>query len=214
MNPGIPVILESPKIQLEEGESQDAIYAVRSKGIDPATGREIFVKKDGSYTFKYDSQDKVAVGNTVPKMEGSIVTSFSWRGFAVNASLSYTWGGDIYNQTRATKIENIDYKQNVDRRALTKRWLQPGDVVDYIKISRDYGYNHSERFVERKNELYLSSLGFSYDINPVWVKKIGLKKLMVGVTFSDVCRLSTVKFERGTEYPYMRGFNFTISPTF
>ncbi len=208
------VYLESPKIQLEEGESQDAIYAVRSKGIDPATGREIFVKKDGSYTFKYDSQDKVAVGNTVPKMEGSIVTSFSWRGFAVNASLSYTWGGDIYNQTRATKIENIDYKQNVDRRALTKRWLQPGDVVDYIKISRDYGYNHSERFVERKNELYLSSLGFSYDINPVWVKKIGLKKLMVGVTFSDVCRLSTVKFERGTEYPYMRGFNFTISPTF
>lgn len=208
------VFLESPKIQLEEGESQDAIYAVRSKGIDPASGREIYIKKDGSYTFEFDSQDKVAVGCTVPKMEGSIVTSFGWKGFSVNATLSYTWGGDIYNSTRATKIENINYKENVDRRAFTERWKKPGDVVDYIIIGHDYGYQHSERFVERKNELYLSSLGFSYDINPQWVRKIGLKKLMVGVTLSDICRLSTVKFERGTSYPYMRGFNFTISPTF
>lgn len=208
------VYLEAPKIQMEEGESQDAIYAVRSKGIDPATGREIFIKKDGSYTFEFDSQDKVAVGCTVPKMEGSIVTSFSWKGFAVNAAFSYTWGGYIYNQTRATKIENINPEENVDHRAFTERWKNPGDQADYIKISRDYGYHHSERFVEKKNELYFSSLGFSYDINPQWVRKIGMKKLMVGVTFSDVLRLSTVKFERGTEYPYMRGFNFTISPTF
>lgn len=208
------VSLQAPKLQLEEGESQDAIYAVRSKGIDPASGKEIFIKKDGSYTLKYDSQDKVAVGCTVPKMEGSIVTSFGWKGFSVNASFSYTWGGDIYNETRATKIENINYKENVDRRAFTERWKNPGDLVDYIKIDRSNAYNHSERFVERKNELYLSSLGFNYDINPQWVRKIGLKKLMVGVTLSDVLRLSTVKFERGTSYPYMRGFNFTISPTF
>lgn len=208
------VMLEAPKTQLEEGESQDAIYAVRSKGIDPATGQEIFIKKDGTYTFTFDPQDKVAVGCTVPKLEGSISTSFSWRGFSVNAAFSYTWGGDIYNETRAAKIENINIKENVDRRAFTERWKKPGDVTNYIKTSRDYGYHHSQRFVERKNELFLSSLGFSYDINPQWVKKIGLKKLMVGVTFSDVLRLSTVKFERGTDYPYMRGFNFTISPTF
>lgn len=208
------VFLESPKIQLEEGESQDAIYAVRSKGIDPATGQEIFIKKDGTYTFSFDPQDKVALGCTVPKMEGSIVTSFAWKAFSVNASFSYTFGGDIYNQTRATKIENINYRTNVDKRAFTERWKKSGDVVDYIKIDRDYGFHHSERFVERKNELYLSSLGFNYDINPRWVQKIGLKKLMVGVTFTDVLRLSTVKYERGTNYPYMRGFNFTVSPTF
>ena len=208
------VSLEAPKLQMEEGESQDAIYAVRSKGIDPATGQEIFIKKDGTYTFVFDARDKVAVGCTVPKLEGSISTSFGWRGVSVSAAFSYTWGGDIYNETRAAKIENINIKKNVDRRALTKHWKEAGDVVDYIKISRDYGYHHSQRFVERKNELFLSSLSFSYDINPQWVKKIGLKKLMVGVTFSDVLRLSTVKFERGTDYPYMRGFNFRISPTF
>lgn len=68
------VTLSSPKFQYEEGESQDAIYAVRSKGIDPATGQEIFIKKDGTYTFKFDPQDKVAVGISVPKMQGSIMS--------------------------------------------------------------------------------------------------------------------------------------------
>lgn len=40
----------SPLFQYREGESPSAIYAVRSAGIDPATGNEIFIKKDGSYT--------------------------------------------------------------------------------------------------------------------------------------------------------------------
>ena len=35
----------APKVQLEEGESSTAIYAVPSLGIDPATGQEIFIKK-------------------------------------------------------------------------------------------------------------------------------------------------------------------------
>ena len=142
------------------------------------------------------------------------MSSFAWKSVSVNMALSYTWGGDIYNSTRAAKIENIDYRVNVDKRAFTERWKKAGDVVDYIRIDPNMPYNHSERFVERQNELYLSSLGINYDVNPSWVRRIGLKKLMVGVTFSDVLRLSTVKYERGTSYPYMRGFNFTISPTF
>lgn len=35
-----------------DGASNTALYAVRSAGIDPMTGNEIFIRKDGSYTFK------------------------------------------------------------------------------------------------------------------------------------------------------------------
>lgn len=34
-----------------DGASNTALYAVRSAGIDPMTGNEIFIRKDGSYTF-------------------------------------------------------------------------------------------------------------------------------------------------------------------
>lgn len=37
-----------------DGASNTALYAVRSAGIDPMTGNEIFIRKDGSYTFKWD----------------------------------------------------------------------------------------------------------------------------------------------------------------
>lgn len=204
----------APKIQLEEGGSDDDIYAVRSLGIDPATGREIFIKKDGSRTFKYDPQDKVALGSKTPKFEGSFSTSFTYKRVSLNLALSFTFGGYIYNTTRASKIENIDPQMNVDKRAFTERWKNPGDVVDYIKIDRTYGFAQSERFVEKKNEINFTSIGVMYDVNPDWVKRIGLRRLVLGVSLSDIGRISTVKYERGTSYPYTRGINFTVSPTF
>ena len=54
----------------------------------------------------------------------------------------------------------------------------------------------------------------NYEFKREWVKKIGLNKLRIGIGFSDVLRISTVKYERGTTYPYSKGYNFTISPTF
>lgn len=206
--------IAAPRLQLEEGQSSTAIYSVPSLGIDPATGQEVFIKKDGSYTFDFDVKDKVALGNTVPKMQGAMTTSLSWKGFNISAALSYTFGGDIYNATRASKVEKINPEQNVDVRAFTERWKKPGDLVHYTTLTSGKNYVHSQRFIERKNEVYLSSLNFSYDFKREWIKKIGLNRLNIGIGFSDICRLSTVKYERGTTYPYARGYNFTISPTF
>lgn len=204
----------APKILLEEGKSATALYAVRSAGIDPVSGREIFIDKEGNYTFNYDPQDKVVVGNTLPKLQGALSTAIRWKNLSVFAGFSYTLGADIYNTTRATKIESINVEQNVDRRAYTERWNNVNDVVLYLKPEASSAGRHTERFVERRNELYFSTLNISYDMNGGWLKKIGLKRLALGIGFSDIARLSTVKFERGTSYPYMRGYNFTISPTF
>ena len=38
--------------------------------------------------------------------------------------------------------------------------------------------------------------------------------LAVGVGVSDIVRFSTVKYERGTSYPYCRTINLTFRPTF
>ena len=205
----------APKIQFEEGNSSTAIYVIRSLGIDPATGQEVFLKKDGSITFNYDPVDKVAMGNTIPKLELALSTSFTWKRFSLFAGMNITCGGWIYNSTRAAKVEQIDPRHNVDRRALYERWHEAGDLVRYVGYDpSSYGYAQTERFLEKRNEFYLSTLGVYYELNPEWVKRIYLKRLRIGVNFSDVLRLSTVKFERGTSYPYMRGVNFTISPTF
>lgn len=56
----------------EEGQSLTAIKVVPSAGIDPVTGQEIYIKRDGSYTFVYDPNDKVIFGDTNPYGIGAV----------------------------------------------------------------------------------------------------------------------------------------------
>ena len=141
----------------------DAIYAVDSWGINPANGLEVFLKKDTKEpTYVYDVKDMVALGDTKPWFEGSSSLSAAWRDISVGMAFSYTFGGYIYNSTRAAKVENIDITKNVDVRAYTERWVKPGDVVAYPKGEYEQQrFVKSARFVEKKNEVYLSSVSIS-----------------------------------------------------
>ena len=60
--------------------------------IDPASGREIFIKKDGTQTFEHDYADEVVVGNSDPKVEGVIGTSFYYKGFSASVNLQVSLG--------------------------------------------------------------------------------------------------------------------------
>ena len=206
----------APRILFQEGGSPTAINAVRSAGIDPASGKEIYIKKDGTYTYEYDTQDKVVVGEMNPTLQGSISTSINYKSFYIGLNFAYTFGGDIYNQTRASKIENINSKYNADVRAFTERWKQPGDVVPYLAIQTEGGtsYVHSSRFVEKENEIVLSSVNFAYEFPQKMLEKWGIQRLRLGVGSADLFRLSTVRYERGTSYPYSRTINMTLSVTF
>ena len=206
----------APRLQFREGESPTAIYAVRSAGIDPASGKEIYIKKDGTYTYNYDVKDQVNVGDTNPWLQGSFSSMLIYKQFSLNVNFSYRFGGDVYNSTRAGKVENIDPKKNVDVRAFTERWNKPGDVVPYLDISATGGQSfvYTDRFVEKDNELWLSSLNFQYNVPDEWAKKLGAQKLYVGVGAEDLFRLNSVKYERGTSYPYSRNVNFSLSVTF
>ena len=90
-----------------DGASPTALWAVRSAGIDPMTGNEVFIKKDGSYTFEWDTADEVVCGDTTPDVEGTFGTSAYWKGFSMNLIFSYRYGGQAFRQTLFDKVENI-----------------------------------------------------------------------------------------------------------
>jgi len=205
-----------PRLLFEEGGSQFDIYAMRSAGIDPATGEEIFIKRNGEYTYVYDADERIAVGNTNPILRGALINTLRYKGFSLSVSTTYTFGGDYYNSTLQNKVENItDPYHNVDERAFTDRWKAPGDLSRYVRIDTGEDTSHySERFVERRNELYISSIQFTYDFKPKAISRLGMRKLIIGLGMSDIGYLSTVKFERGTSYPYCRSFNLIFRPTF
>lgn len=207
----------SPIIRYEEGQSMTAIWAVKSLGIDPATGRELFLKKDGvTTTYNYTTDDYIIAGDSNPKFHGTFGFNGEIKGFGVNCLFSYQVGGDYYNQTLIDRVENVNIANNVDRRVLTSTWHETGDVVAYkhIGVSPSTTYA-TTRFVERNNQLDLASVSLYYDFkHQEWLKKSFLERLRVSAYMNDVFHVSTVKTERGLSYPYARTFSLSVSATF
>ncbi|MCF0183754.1 MAG: SusC/RagA family TonB-linked outer membrane protein [Bacteroidaceae bacterium] len=202
-----------PLAQYAEGESLTALKLVRSAGIDPATGREIYIKRDGSLTFTYDVSDKVYIGDTQPAFTGAVSTNLFWKGFSLYALFNVRYGAWMYNLTRVTKVEGSNPKQNADQRVFDSRWKQPGDVTMYKNIADSSRPQQTDRFAEQENTLTLQTLNLSYQFGENICKRIHVRNLRVGINFTDLFRISTVKTERGTDYPYSQGFEFNLGVT-
>ena len=198
----------------EVGRSQTALMLVRSMGIDPATGNEVYIKRDGSLTFEYDPNDKVEVGNTNSKLLGFFNSNLTWKGLNLYMNFGYEMGAKQFNQTLATKVEGADPKKNADRRVLYDRWKKPGDKAMFRRIDDQTPVYQSTRLVQKSNFLKLSSLSLTYDIPRDMLKKTFIERCKFTFSMTDVFRISTIKEERGTSYPFARtvslGFNLTF----
>ncbi len=207
--------LTTPMVKFYEGCSMNAIWAVKSLGIDPQNGKEIFVKKDGSVTYEYDTADQVVCGDTQPKFNGLFGFNGEIKGFGFSVAANYRWGGQMYNSTLVDKVENAPIQYNVDHRVFTDRWQQPGDIALYKAISDQSTTYPTSRFVEDYNMFTLSSLSIYYDFyNCKFLKDSFLQRLKVSAYTNDLFIISSVKTERGTSYPFSRTFSFSVQATF
>ena len=200
-----------------DGADPDDIWAVKSVGIDPSNGKELFYAKDGSYTYDFSYDEEVICGNTRPDVEGILGTSLNWKGFSVNLNFRYQMGADVFNEALYSKVENIsrsDLNKNQDRRALYERWQKEGDVVRFKDIASAETTPMSSRFVQRENVLSLESIYVGYEFYDGWIKKLGLSSLKLQWSMRDVFRASTIRSERGISYPFARSMEAGISFNF
>jgi len=211
-----------PLPRYEVGESLSRIWAVKSLGIDPATGQEIYLKRDGSKTFDWDPTDKTVCGDATATLKGMFGSNLTYKGFTLNIMMSYQYGGQLYNQTLVDKIENVNLNQtNADERVLTERWQKPGDRVSYKSLLADGSKGlqktyATSRFVQDDNFLEASSLtvGYTFPANTAWVRKFRLSTPRIFITQNNAFRFATIKTERGTGYPFARSFSLGLSTTF
>ena len=201
----------------EEGESTTVIKSVRPLGIDPATGQEIFLTKDGKPTFQHNYDNEVVVGNTNPDVEGVWGNSLYWKGFSLNLHIRYSLGGQKFNNTLYEKVENISVtglSQNQDKRALYDRWQKPGDKAKFKGISQTDITPISSRFVQDNNYIAIESVRLAYEFPQRWMERIRFSGLTVSAYMNDICRFSTIKDERGISYPFARSVSMSISVNF
>jgi len=198
----------------QQGASVNNIKGVKSLGIDPASGKEIYLTKEGRITDKWDVADIGVIGNKEPRLFGTLNSIFNFKSLNVQAHFTYTLGGDVYNHTLVDRIENNDGRINTDLIANQERWKAPGDVVAFKdRRIREKTYL-SSRFVERENTLRFSMLLVNYDLPKEWIIRYKLQRLKLSFVMNDVVRLSTVEMERGLDYPFAATFNFGIMAQF
>ena len=219
------VFYNKPVQKYYDGVSLDAIWAVRSLGIDPTNGQEIYLDKKGNRTYTYRVSDQVVCGDKLPDFQGTAGFMFSYKGIELNATFRFQYGAQMYNQTLVDKVENASLKGNVDKRVYNGRWRNPGDLKPYKTLGNQWVAEEGEykdektqatsRFVQDRNELSLSSLRVGYDFwKHNFIKKVAMERLRVEFYMNDVFMLSSIKTERGTAYPFARSFNFAIQATF
>ena len=200
-----------------DGGSPTAIWAVRSAGIDPATGKELFIKKDGTYSFTYDVNDEVVVGDTQPKVEGLLGTSLYYKGLSVGCYLRYRYGGQVFNASLFQKVENIGTQEvynNQDKRALYDRWSENNRDAYFKGISLVQRTEKSSRFVMDDNSLVGESFNVGYEFPDKIARRMRIGAMNVQLTMADIFRATSVRVERGIDYPFARTVTMSLGITF
>lgn len=209
------LVTNKPVVRYAEGQSMSAIWAVPSYGIDPASGRDIFITANGNITHTWNADDLAVLGDTESKLRGNTGFNFDYNGVSINASMNWRFGGQIYNQTLVDKVENANLNYNVDKRVYDNRWRKPGDVSMFKDIRNRAVTRATQRFVQDQNDWVLSSVSIAYDLNRLKAfQSPKINRLRVSLNMNDVTQVSSVRIERGTAYPFARTFSFSIQAMF
>lgn len=189
---------------------------MKSLGINPANGKEVFEKRDGTITYDWSSMEQQVIGNTEPWGQGSFGLNAQYKNWSLYTTFLYEFGGDRYNETLVNEVENADLMHsNADRRVNTQRWIKPGDIAplknikDRLLITRV-----TSRFVQKNNYVRFNSLSLGYSFNQSATKKLGLSMLRLQFNMNDIALFSTIRREMGTTYPFARTFTFTLNTAF
>ena len=154
-------------------------------------------------------------GDANPDAQGTFGINVAYKGFYLNTTFLYAFGGQYYNNTLISKVENANIKdRNVDRRIITQRWRKVGDVSPYYGIRENATTNATSRFVQNDNYVHFNSVALGYDFGKRITSKLKLSALSVSFNASDLAKWSTVRVERGLSYPYAHTYSISIHASY
>lgn len=211
-----------------DGADADGMYAVRSAGIDPSSGLELYLDKNGQYTYTYNPEDEVLIGTSRPRFTGTVSSNLSYKRFRLGINMRVVVERMQLNSMLFDKVENIfTLETNLDKRALYDRYFNTGDLAYYRRFFWDEGEpvnvdvtNVSSRYLQEENGVYFESVNIGYDTDGRSLnrlkKKLGLKSLSFNVNFNEFLKFqfTTIKMERGLDYPFARSVTFSIAAGF
>lgn len=155
--PGVPFLLGITHLETTNrtlvGQPIGSFWGVQTGGVDPATGRRIFIRRntDGTTTpvfFNFAepaatrwreadgtvsravniTDDGVSLGSPHPMFFGGMDNTFTFFGFDLGIGLTYAIDVYVYNGSRAGLRDQRNW--NNEAHVALNHWRNPGDITD------------------------------------------------------------------------------------
>ena len=182
------------------GKSIGRLYLYPTAGVDPKSGRRVFITPEGDRTLlmfekggwfyedgtEYAGEfEPVDCGNTLPTWYGGWTNNFKYKGFDLSLFFQFSGGNKIYNGTKAS-VSDMRYWNN-SKDVYKKYWTPERTHAEYPMPI--YGDNYSNGsalpisdLVEKGDYLRLKNVSLGYTFNTKnWSKAVGISALRLYV---------------------------------
>ena len=186
---------------------------------DTETGERVKTTNYGSLT----SQDKVKVGNALPKVSGGFQSDLTWRDLSLSMAFAYSIGNKIYNRDKASLMGVSGANGSTMSKDLLNRWTPENTQTDVPRLEYDqtsYFTSASTRWLVDGSYLRLKTVTLNYNLPKKWIQPAMLKDVSIYVqgenllTFSKQQELDPEQALGGVtywRYPAMKTLSFGIN---
>jgi hypothetical protein len=173
------------------GHSAAQFYLHKWYGVNPENGNPLWVYKDGTISETPPAADnstapynKFIMGDATPDFYGGFNNSFIYKGFEVNFLFTFSYGGQMINNTKAQLMTYSTKDANNLDKDILKFWQIYGHKTEVPKlknasITGNYDYTASStitRFLEDNSYLRLKNLEIAYSLPENMLQKSKLFK--------------------------------------
>ncbi|OIN59717.1 SusC/RagA family TonB-linked outer membrane protein [Arsenicibacter rosenii] len=175
-----------------EGQPLGVFYTAEYAGVDPANGDALWYKNtqntdgslDRSTTNVYSQAQRVVVGNPMPKWQGGITNTFSFKGFDLSVFFNAVVGNKInfYGVGRYSSANGrFEDNQTVNQLAA---WTKenPNTNVPEARLFYNNGAQPSSRFVVDGSYVRLRNVTLAYNVPKALLSKIKMNSARLFVT--------------------------------
>ncbi len=165
---------------VREGEALGIFYGYVVGGVDPESGDQFYIDRNGESTFDPVADDRRIIGDPNPDFLYGFTNDFAYKGFSLSIFIQGSQGNDIYSATRM-ETESMNSPKNQSA-AVLDRWRSPGDITDVPRAEFGTIPLVSTRFVEDGSYLRFKAVTFGYTIPKTILNKVGIENLKLYVT--------------------------------
>jgi len=181
-------------IALATGHGLGEFYGYIAKGVDPATGHELYLSNADTLTDNPSPTARRLLGNAQPTFVYGLTNYVSYKNFDLTVFLQGSYGSKIFNDGEL-ELEAMVNSANQSS-AVLNRWQKKGDITNIPGVSTDATTNNSlisTRFLESGSYLRFKTITLAYRFSPQLINKLGLGAASLYISGNNLITITKYK---------------------